>query len=176
MERTVKLTTYGPNHGLTLDIGTYHFVNGVCEIPEKDASAAASILCRYHDVCFEHELEGKLVEYKAIADQNAQAATSTPIPEPTTPVPAIESTAAPESPVETPPAANQDEPELFTAPEPVPTPEPEPAPAPEEQAPVSEPVADPAPQAEPEKEPATDAPEPAAQPKPQGNKRQQKQS
>jgi len=172
MERTVKLTTYGPNHGLTLDIGTYHFDNGVCEIPEKDASAAASILCRYHDVCFEHELEGKLAEYKAIADQNAQAATSTPIPEPTTPVPAIESTAAPESPVETPPAANQDEPELFTAP--VPTPEP--APAPEEQAPVSEPVADPAPQAEPEKEPATDAPEPAAQPKPQGNKRQQKQS
>ena len=174
MERTVKLTTYGPNHGLTLDIGTYHFDNGVCEIPEKDASAAASILCRYHDVCFEHELEGKLAEYKAIADQNAQAATSTPIPEPATPAPAIESTAAPESPVETPPAANQDEPELFTAPQPVPTPEP--APAPEEQAPVSEPVADPAPQAEPEKEPATDAPEPAAQPKPQGNKRQQKQS
>lgn len=172
MERTVKLTTYGPNHGLTLDIGTYHFVNGVCEIPEKDASAAASILCRYHDVCFEHELEGKLAEYKAIADQNAQAATSTPIPEPATPVPAIESTAAPESPVETPPAANQDEPELFTAPEPVPTP----APAPEEQAPVSEPVADPAPQAEPEKQPDTDAPEPAAQTKPQGNKRQQKQS
>ena len=168
MERTVKLTTYGPNHGLTLDIGTYHFENGVCEIPEKDASAAASILCRYHDVCFEHELEGKLAEYKAIADQNAQAATSTPIPEPATPVPAIESTAAPESPVETPPAANQDEPELFTAPEPVP--------APEEQAPVSEPVADPAPQAEPEKQPATDAPEPAAQPKPQGNKRHQKQS
>ncbi len=159
MERTVKLTTYGPNYGLTLDIGTYHFDNGVCEIPEKDASAAASILCRYHDVCFEHELEGKLAEYKAIADQNAQAATSTPIPEPATPVPAIEST-------------NQDEPELFTAPEPVPTP----APAPEEQAPVSEPVADPAPQAEPEKEPATDAPEPAAQPKPQGNKRHQKQS
>ena len=168
MERTVKLTTYGPNHGLTLDIGTYHFENGVCEIPEKDASAAASILCRYHDVCFEHELEGKLAEYKAIADQNAQAATSTPFPEPVTPAPAIESTAAPESPVETAPAANQDEPELFSAPEPVPTPE--------EQAPASEPVADPAPQAEPEKEPATDAPEPAAQPKPQGNKRQQKQS
>ncbi|MEQ1704382.1 MAG: hypothetical protein ABL867_00245 [Rickettsiales bacterium] len=168
MERTVKLTTYGPNHGLTLDIGTYHFENGVCEIPEKDASAAASILCRYHDVCFEHELEGKLAEYKAIADQNAQAATSTPIPEPATPAPAIESTAAPESTAEAAPAANQDEPELFSAPEPVPTPE--------EQAPVSEPVADPAPQAEPEKEPATDAPEPAAQPKPQGNKRQQKQS
>ncbi len=168
MERTVKLTTYGPNHGLTLDIGTYHFENGVCEIPEKDASAAASILCRYHDVCFEHELEGKLAEYKAIADQNAQAATSTPIPEPATPAPAIESTAAPESTAEAAPAANQDEPELFSAPEPVPTPE--------EQAPVSEPVADPAPQAEPEKEPATDAPQPAAQPKPQGNKRQQKQS
>lgn len=168
MERTVKLTTYGPNHGLTLDIGTYHFDNGVCEIPEKDASAAASILCRYHDVCFEHELEGKLAEYKAIADQNAQAATSTPIPEPATPAPAIESTAAPESTAEAAPAANQDEPELFSTPQPVPTPE--------EQAPVSEPVADPAPQAEPEKEPATDAPEPAAQPKPQGNKRQQKQS
>ena len=168
MERTVKLTTYGPNHGLTLDIGTYHFDNGVCEIPEKDASAAASILCRYHDVCFEHELEGKLAEYKAIADQNAQAETSTPIPEPVTPAPAIESTAAPESPAETAPAANQDEPELFSAPEPVPTPE--------EQTPVSEPVADPAPQAEPEKDPDTDAPEPAAQPKPQGNKRQQKQS
>ena len=155
MERTVKLTTYGPNHGLTLDIGTYHFENGVCEIPEKDASAAASILCRYHDVCFEHELEGKLAEYKAIADQNAQAATSTPIPEPATPAP-------------TPIAANQDEPELFSTSEPVP--------APEEHAPVSEPVADPAPQAETEKQPATDAPEPAAQPKPQGNKRQQKQS
>lgn len=168
MERIVKLTTYGPNHGLTLDIGTYHFENGVCEIPEKDASAAASILCRYHDVCFEHELEGKLAEYKAIADQNAQAATSTPIPEPATPAPAIESTAAPESTAEAAPAANQDEPELFSAPEPVPTPE--------EQAPVSEPVADPAPQAEPEKQPATDAPEPVAQPKPQGNKRQQKQS
>lgn len=168
MERTVKLTTYGPNHGLTLDIGTYHFDNGVCEIPEKDASAAASILCRYHDVCFEHELEGKLAEYKAIADQNAQAATSTPIPEPATLAPAIESTAAPESTAEAAPAANQDEPELFSAPEPVPTPE--------EQAPVSEPVADPAPQAEPENEPATDAPEPAAQPKPQSNKRQQKQS
>lgn len=168
MERTVKLTTYGPNHGLTLDIGTYHFENGVCEIPEKDASAAASILCRYHDVCFEHELEGKLAEYKAIADQNAQAATSTPIPEPATPAPAIESTAAPESPAPTPIAANQDEPELFSTSEPVP--------APEEQAPVSEPVADPAPQAETEKQSATDAPEPAAQPKPQGNKRQQKQS
>ena len=168
MERTVKLTTYGPNHGLTLDIGTYHFDNGVCEIPEKDASAAASILCRYHDVCFEHELEGKLAEYKAIADQNAQAATSTPIPEPATPAPAIESTAAPESTAEAAPAANQDEPELFSAPEPTPTPE--------EQAPVSEPVADPAPQAEPDKEPSTDAPEPSAQPKPQGNKRQQKQS
>ena len=168
MERTVKLTTYGPNHGLTLDIGTYHFDNGVCEIPEKDASAAASILCRYHDVCFEHELEGKLAEYKAIADQNAQAATSTPIPEPATPVPAIESTAAQESPAETAPTANQDEPELFSIPQPVPTPE--------EQAPVSEPLADPAPQAEPEKEPATDAPVPAAQLKPQGNKRQQKQS
>lgn len=168
MERTVKLTTYGPNHGLTLDIGTYHFENGVCEIPEKDASAAASILCRYHDVCFEHELEGKLAKYKAIADQNAQAATSTLIPEPATPAPAIESTAAPESLVETAPAANQEEPELFSTPEPVP--------APEEQAPVSEPLADPAPQAEPEKQPATGAPEPAAQPKPQGNKRQQKQS
>lgn len=168
MECTVKLTTYGPNHGLTLDIGTYHFDNGVCEIPEKDASAAASILCRYHDVCFEHELEGKLAEYKAIADQNAQAATSTPIPEPATPVPAIESTVAQESPAETAPAANQDEPELFTQPDPVPVPD--------EQPPATEPVADPAPQAEPEKEPATDAPDPVAQPKPQGNKRQQKQS
>jgi hypothetical protein len=174
MERTVKLTTYGPNHGLTLDIGTYHFENGVCEIPEKDASAAASILCRYHDVCFEHELEGKLSEYKAIADQNDQAAISNPISEPATPAPAIESTATSESPAETAPAANQDEPELFSAPEPVPTPEP--APAPEERVPVSEPVADPAPQTDPEKEPATDTPEPATQPKPQGNKRQQKQS
>lgn len=168
MERTVKLTTYGPNHGLTLDIGTYHFNNGVCEIPEKDASAAASILCRYHDVCFEHELEGKLAEYKAIADQNAQAATSTPIPEPAKPAPVIESTAATESPAEPAPAANQDEPELFTQPDPVPVPD--------EQPPSTEPVADPAPQAEPEKEPATDAPDPVAQPKPQGNKRQQKQS
>lgn len=168
MERTVKLTTYGPNHGLTLDIGTYHFNNGVCEIPEKDASAAASILCRYHDVCFEHELEGKLAEYKAIADQNAQAATSTPIPEPATPAPAIESTAATESPAENAPAANKDEPELFTQPDPVPVPD--------EQPPSTEPVADPAPQAEPEKEPATDLPDPVAQPKPQGNKRQQKQS
>jgi hypothetical protein len=162
MERTVKLTTYGPNHGLTLDIGTYHFDNGVCEISEKDAGSAASVLCRYHDVCFEHELEAKLAEYQAIAEQNAQAAVSTPIPE--NPQPAPEP-AAPEAPVNPEPAP---EPELFTQPNSLAAGEAatesggegtEANPNPSTAAP-----ADPAP-----------APE-AEQPKPQGNKRHNKQS
>ena len=64
-EKMMKFATYGPNRGLTLDIGNYSFKDGFCEVPEKEASAAASVLCRYHDVCYAHELEQKAAEYDA---------------------------------------------------------------------------------------------------------------
>ncbi len=77
---TVKFTTYGPNRGLTLQIGNFTFANGVCEVPANEANAAASILTRYHDVCYEHELEQKTAEYDT-AQANRAAASGT-FPEP----------------------------------------------------------------------------------------------
>jgi hypothetical protein len=62
-EKTVKFTTFGPNRGLTLQIGNYQFTDGVCEIPEADSSSATRVLCRYYDVCQEHELEAHIKEY-----------------------------------------------------------------------------------------------------------------
>lgn len=62
-EKTVKFTTFGPNRGLTLQIGNYQFVDGACEVTEADSSSATRILCRYHDVCFEHELAEQIKEY-----------------------------------------------------------------------------------------------------------------
>lgn len=64
-EKIVKFATFGPNRGLTLKIGNYQFVDGECSMPEQDASGAARILCRYHDVCYEHELKDKVKEYDA---------------------------------------------------------------------------------------------------------------
>jgi len=49
-ESNVKFTTFGPNRGLSLKIGNFQFVDGACEVAANEATAAASILCRYHDV------------------------------------------------------------------------------------------------------------------------------
>jgi hypothetical protein len=73
----VKFATFGPNRGLTLQIGNFQFVDGICEVPSNEASAAASILCRYHDVCHAHDLEQKIAEYDT-AHQNRAAAASFP--------------------------------------------------------------------------------------------------
>ena len=80
---TTKFTAYGPNRGLTLQIGSFQFVDGVCEVPTNEANAAASILTRYHDVCYEHELEQKTAEYDT-AQANRAAASGT-FPEPSKP-------------------------------------------------------------------------------------------
>ena len=78
-----KFTTYGPNRGLTLQIGNFQFVDGVCEVAANEANAAASILTRYHDVCYGHELEQKTAEYDT-AQANRAAASGT-FPEPKKP-------------------------------------------------------------------------------------------
>jgi len=80
-QNIVKFATFGPNRGLSLYIGTYQFVDGICEVLEQDVSSASRILTRYHDVCYEHELPEKIAEYDA-AYQNQVAAKSTlPVPE-----------------------------------------------------------------------------------------------
>ena len=79
----IKFTTYGPNRGLTLHIGNFDFVDGTCEVPANEANNAATILTRYYDVCFAHELEEKAAEYDA-AQENRTAAHST-FPQPETP-------------------------------------------------------------------------------------------
>ena len=80
-QNIVKFATFGPNRGLSLYIGTYQFVDGICEVLEQDVSSASRILTRYHDVCYEHELPQKIAEYDA-AYQNQEAAKSTlPVPE-----------------------------------------------------------------------------------------------
>ena len=66
MTNTVKFATFGPNRGLSFSIGNHKFVDGICEVPEQAASSASSILTRYYDVCYEHELEQKIAEYDAI--------------------------------------------------------------------------------------------------------------
>ncbi|MBX9725629.1 MAG: hypothetical protein K2X09_00045 [Rickettsiales bacterium] len=66
MTNTVKFATFGPNRGLSFFIGNHQFVDGICEVPEQAASSASSILTRYYDVCYEHELEQKIAEYDAI--------------------------------------------------------------------------------------------------------------
>lgn len=73
-ESNVKFTTFGPNRGLSLKIGNFQFVDGACEVAANEATAAASILCRYHDVCYAHELEQKVAEYDT-ARENRLAAT-----------------------------------------------------------------------------------------------------
>lgn len=121
MSNTVKFATFGPNRGLSLNIGAYEFTDGICEVQEKDAAAAASILTRYHDVCHAHELEQKIAEYDT-AQQNKEAATSNP-PQPETPAP---------------PANPEPEPKPET-PTPAPAEEsPEPAPAAAQEAPTAE--------------------------------------
>ncbi len=70
-EKIVKLTTFGPNRNLSLQIGNYNFVDGICEVPEADSASATSVLCRYYDVCFEHELADKIKEYDAIYSNGA---------------------------------------------------------------------------------------------------------
>ena len=62
-EKTVIFTTFGPNRGLSLKIGDHNFIEGVCEVPEPNASSTARVLCRYYDVCYSHELETKIAEY-----------------------------------------------------------------------------------------------------------------
>lgn len=79
-QNTVKFATFGPNRGLSLFIGAYQFIEGICEVPEKDASSASSILTRYHDVCHAHELEQKIAEYDA-AQQNRTAVSGNLQPE-----------------------------------------------------------------------------------------------
>jgi len=73
-ESNVKFTTFGPNRGLSLKIGNFQFADGACEVAANEATAAASILCRYHDVCYAHELEQKVAEYDT-ARENRLAAT-----------------------------------------------------------------------------------------------------
>lgn len=80
---SVKFTTYGPNRGLTLQIGNFQFVDGICEVAANEANAAASILTRYHDVCYGHELEQKAAEYDTA--QANRAAADTTFPEPAKP-------------------------------------------------------------------------------------------
>lgn len=62
---TAKFATYGPNRGQSLHIGRYEFVDGICEVPQKEAHTASRILCRYHDVCPASELKERIAEYDA---------------------------------------------------------------------------------------------------------------
>jgi len=64
-DRTVKFATFGPNRGLSLTIGSYDFTNGICEVPESHVASATSVLFRYHDVCYERDLEEKAKAYDA---------------------------------------------------------------------------------------------------------------
>lgn len=85
---TVKFATYGPNRGQTLNIGSYQFVDGFCEIAQKDVSAATRILCRYHDVCLSGELDEKIAEYNAQHGEVKTAPTPPVAPETKTEPPA----------------------------------------------------------------------------------------
>lgn len=80
-DNLARFTTYGPNRGLTLAIGTYQFIDGVCTLPAQDAHAAASILCRYHDVCPAHELEQKSAEYDAAYSKQPANPPAPPVPD-----------------------------------------------------------------------------------------------
>ena len=104
---TVKFATYGPNRGQTLNIGSYQFVDGFCEVPQKDVSAATRILCRYHDVCLSGELDEKIVEYNAQHGEVKTASTPPPAPETKTEPPA-------EPPAEPKPAEPKAEPKAET--------------------------------------------------------------
>ena len=120
-ETIIKFATFGPNRGLNFFIGIYEFIEGICSVLEKDAASAASILCRYHDVCYAHELEQKIAEYDA-SFQNTQAAASTLTPQDNPPA----APAAPEPPQPNPepenlapaPAEENPAPENPAAPEP----------------------------------------------------------
>lgn len=94
-ETTVKFATFGPNRGLTLQIGNFQFVDGICEVPQKESASAASILCRYHDVCYEHELEQKIAEYDTARENRAAA--SGDFPQPSKPADAPKSDEKPEA-------------------------------------------------------------------------------
>ena len=92
-ESNVKFTTFGPHRGLSLKIGNFQFVDGACEV--------ASILCRYHDVCYAHELEQKVAEYDT-ARENGLAATgefppATKLDEPAKPEPEPEKQPEPQA-------------------------------------------------------------------------------
>lgn len=110
-QNIVKFTTFGPNRGLSLIIGAYEFVNGVCEVPEKDAPAASSILTRYHDVCYSHELDQKIAEYDTKYQNREAAKSSNPHPEtPKKPATTPVKSQNPES-GQTPPATSSDKPD-----------------------------------------------------------------
>lgn len=80
-DNLTRFTTYGPNRGLTLAIGAYQFIDGICALPAQDAHAASSILCRYHDVCYAHELEEKIAEYDAAFPQSPENPPAPPVPD-----------------------------------------------------------------------------------------------
>ncbi len=112
-QNTVKFATFGPNRGLSLFIGAYEFIDGICEVPEKDASSASSILTRYHDVCHAHELDQKIAEYDTGQQNHAAAASSNPQPETPPAKPA-----QPEKPAAQKPSDNPPEPKPETPPQP----------------------------------------------------------
>nr|BDD45294.1 hypothetical protein 16 [bacterium] len=63
-EQTLTLVTYGKNKGQDVVINGHRFIKGRLELSAGDAEKASKILCRYHDVCFEHELKDKVKETK----------------------------------------------------------------------------------------------------------------
>lgn len=126
-ESNVKFTTFGPNRGLSLKIGNFQFVDGACEVAANEATAAASILCRYHDVCYAHELEQKVAEYDT-ARENRLAATgefppATKLDESTKPEPEQAKQPEPQTPAETEPSLLSFRVELPDAPTEEPTPQ-----------------------------------------------------
>ena len=114
-ESNVKFTTFGPNRGLSLTIGNFQFVDGVCEVAANQATGAASILCRYHDVCYAHELEQKVAEYDT-ARENRLAATGEFPPATKLDEFAKSEQAEPQAPTKNEQQANSDEPQLFDSP------------------------------------------------------------
>lgn len=113
-QNTVKFSTFGPNRGLSLFIGAYEFIDGICEVPERDVSSATSILTRYHDVCHISELEQKIAEYDATQQNREAAKSANPQPEMSkTPPKTPENPENPENPEsgQTPPVTQSEKPE-----------------------------------------------------------------
>lgn len=108
---SIKFATFGPNRGLSFYIGSYEFIDGICEVAERDVSAAASILCRYHDVCLAAELEQKIAEYDAMhQNREAKKSANPQLETPKTPALTVEKQQNLES-GQTPPAAQSEKPE-----------------------------------------------------------------